>query len=65
MTPQSSYGECQSAFASLINRPSRKVRIEANLEYDILSNSNKYIKNGNFIKSKKISYLLYYSRTFR
>ena len=55
MTPQSSYGECQSAFASLINRPSRKVRIEANLEYEILSNSNKYIKNGNFIKSKKRS----------
>ena len=51
MTPQSSYGECQYAFASLINRPSRKVRIEANLEYEILSNSNKCIKNGNFIKS--------------
>ena len=53
MAPQSSYGECQSAFASLINSPSRKVRIEASLAYDILSNSNKYIKNGNFIKSKK------------
>ena len=41
VTPQSSYGECQSAFASLINRPSRKVRIEASLAYDILCNSNK------------------------
>ena len=53
MTPQSSYGECQSAFPSLINRPSRKVRIVANLAYDTLCNSNKYIKNGKFDKVKK------------
>ena len=53
VTPQSSYGECQSAFARLINRPSRKVRIAASLAYDILCNSNKYIKNGKFYKVKK------------
>ena len=53
MTPQSSYGECQSAFARLINRPSRKVRIGASLAYDILCNSNKYIKNGKYYKVKK------------
>ena len=44
VTPQSSYGECQSAFPSLINRPSRKVRIGASSAYDTLCNSNKYIK---------------------
>ena len=50
MTPQFSYEECQSTFASLINRI---LRIEASLAYNILCNSNKYIKNGNIIKSKK------------
>ena len=52
VTPNSSHGQCKSAFRNLINKPSRNVRIRASLAYDILCNSNKYTKNGNFYRVK-------------
>ena len=52
ISPKASVSECRLAYKKLATVPDRKKRAEACLAYDILCNSEKYIKNGNTFQAK-------------
>lgn len=55
-----SISECRNAYMKLATIPDRRKRAEACLAYDILCNTQKYIKNGDTFRVKKKRLLLLY-----